>query len=141
MTRYLGSIFYCLFLWLLIAAACWPVFCAVSLTMGYLTGEGWVLDALTLEPKRVFLAHFLEGYTKSLIFSIPIGLLAVLDYLLMSRTRITWMISGLTLPLALAIGVFFVYKDPMPILPTFLIAGFVLVILYRLADALKRLFA
>lgn len=139
MSRYIGSIFYSVFLWAMITAACWPVFCAVSLGIGYFTGEGWMIDSLMLEPKRNFIAHFLVGYKESLLYSIPIGFAAMLDYLLLSRSRITWMVSGFSIPIILTIGVFLFYKEPMQLLPTFLATGLLLVILYRLADRVKRI--
>lgn len=140
MTRYIGPIFYSLFLWLVVAAAAWPIFCAVSLAVGSFTGEGWVLDAQNLEPKRYIIAHFLEGYKKSILFSVALGFIAVVDYWLLFRTRILWIISGIAIPVALALGVFTVYKDPMPLLPTFLITGFALLILYRILGLMGRAF-
>lgn len=141
MSRYIGPILYSLFLWLVITAACWPVFCAVSLAAGHLTGEGWMLNSLRFEPKENMVAHFLEGYLKSLPFAALVGIVAVADYWLLARMRIFWVLSGILIPVSLAVVAFAIYKDPMPLLPTFLLSGFVLLIVYRILRFFRRNYA
>ena len=99
-------------------------------------GDAWQLEAWSQIPKRVLLQHFLEGYKNSLIVAVPAGILAVLDYLLMSRLRVTWWFRGILLPLAafaLATGPL---QSVSGTLPTLLVTGLLLAVAYRLFDLL-----
>jgi|GEM_PF-5017083 len=57
------------------------------------------------------------------------------------KNRLTWIIAGLSLPAACVGLLFTFYKDPAPLLPTFVMTGVCLFILYRFADLLRRLFS
>jgi len=130
------GLLYLLVLWILISALAWPAFVLAATLLSYLSAEGWQLDAWTQIPKREILSHFLEGYKLSSIIAVPIGLIAVIDYLLLSRYRITWLIGGILLPLAGAAIAFSLYKQPMIALPTLTLTGLLLAIVHRLVDIL-----
>ena len=138
MTSMRSNITFSIILFMLITAAAWPVFVAVSAALSLWVGEGSVLDAFVEEPKRLLLANFLIGYRSSLIVTIPLGILAVVDYQLFSHHRLTWIIAGFSLLVA-CLGIdFYFFRDPIPILPVFAITGFILVLLYRLSDIFRR---
>lgn len=136
MTKSKTGLLYLLVLWFLISALAWPVFVFSATVLSYFAAEGWQLDAWTQIPKREMLRHFLEGYKQSCIIAIPIGFVAVIDYLLLSRYRITWLIGGILLPAAGAAIAFSLYKQPMTALPTLALAGLILAIVHRLVDIL-----
>lgn len=128
------GLLYLLVLWALISALAWPAFIVAATVIAYFNGEGWQLDAWTQIPKRDVLAHFLNGYVNSLVFTLPLGLIAVVDYLLLSRYRSTWLVGGILLPAAGAAIAFAFFKQPFLVLPTFLAAGILLAIVHRLLD-------
>ncbi len=130
------GIVYLLVLWLLISALAWPAFVASGTVLSFLHKEGWQLDAWHLLPTRELIHYFISGYEQSLIISIPLGLVAVIDYLLLSRYRITWFVGGILLPLSGAVLAFTLYKQPMVALPTLVLAGLILAIVHRLIDML-----
>jgi len=125
-------------LWFLVTLAAWPVFTAVATLFGLWSGEAWQIDAWALEPKRALLARFLEGWLASLVVAAPIGLVAVIDYLILSRYRVTWLFGGILLPIA-GIGVALAfYALPDTALPTLAATGLVLALLYRVFDWLHQ---
>jgi hypothetical protein len=140
MTVVRSSLIFNSLLLLLIALIAWPVFVAVGSALSMWIGEGSALDAWALIPKRQLLLEFLEGYKASALFTGALGALAVVDYQLLSRHRLTWLIAGISLPIA-CIGIaFYFYRDPIPLLPVFAITGLVLFVFYRLADLLRRVY-
>ncbi len=86
-TRRKAGTLYLLGLWILISALAWPVYVLSGTLLAYLQGSGWQLDEWSQIPKRVMLAHFISGYQQSLSITLPLGLIAVADYILMSRHR------------------------------------------------------
>lgn len=127
---------YLLLLLIFISLLTWPVFVLSSSALAHFGGDAWQLEAWSQIPKRVLLQHFLEGYKSSLIVALPVGILAVLDYLLMSRLRVTWWFRGILLPLAafaLATGLL---QSVSGTLPTLLVTGLLLAVAYRLFDLL-----
>lgn len=136
MAKRTTGLLYLLVLWVIISALTWPVFVAVSSILAFIAAEGWQLDAISLIPKRHILAEFLAGYKNSLLISIPMGFVAVVDYLLLSRYRITWLLGGMLLPLAGVVIAYTLYKHPMDVLPSLVLSGIVLAITHRLIDLL-----
>lgn len=139
MKRLVPFIFFSLLVGVLIAVSAWPLFVAAGGLLSHWFGEGSMLDAINNVPKEKILADFWYGYQQSIRIAIGLGILAALDYFLLSQYRFTWIIAGLSLPLA-CIGLLFAfYKDPAPLLPTFVLTGVGLFILYRFADLVRRL--
>ena len=139
--RLIPFIFFSLLVGLLIAVSAWPLFVTAGGLLSLWFGEGSMLDAINNVPKEKIIADFWFGYQQSTLIAIGLGLLAALDYFLLSQNKFTWIIAGLSLPLA-CIGLLFVfYKDPAPLLPTFVITGVGMFILYRFADLVRRLFS
>ena len=136
MTKRKFGALYLLILWALISALCWPAFVAAASALSWLTGEGWQLDAWSEIPKQHMLEHFLTGYQRSCIVAIPIGFIAVVDYLLLSRYRITWWIAGILLPIAGAVIALSFFATPMVALPTLVASGLLLAVFYRMLDLL-----
>ncbi|ASJ70244.1 hypothetical protein [Granulosicoccus antarcticus] len=133
--RKAGTI-YLLGLWVLISALAWPAYVFSSSLLAYLQGDGWQLDAWSQTPKRVMLEHFLNGYQQSLSITLPLGLIAVADYLLMSRKRISWWLAGISLPLTGALLALMLFQQAANALPTLVLTGLLLAIAYRFLDVL-----
>lgn len=139
--RVLPFIFFSLLVGALIAISAWPLFVASGALLSHWFGEGSVLDTINTVTKPKIINDFWFGYQQSIAIAIGLGFLAALDYFLLSQNRITWIFAGLSLPLA-CIGLLFgFYKEPAPLLPTFVMTGVGLFILYRLADLIRRLFS
>ena len=136
MTKRGTGLLYLLVLWLLISVLAWPAFVLSATVLSYFAAEGWQLDAWSQIPKREVLKQFLEGYKVSAIVTVPIGFIAVIDYLLLSRYRITWILGGILLPLTGVAIALFLYKQPMTALPTLALTGLLLAIVHRLVDIL-----
>ncbi|MFK8081452.1 MAG: hypothetical protein AB8B97_14285 [Granulosicoccus sp.] len=133
--RKTGSL-YLLVLWGLISALAWPAYVLCSTVLVMHGGEGWQLDAWSTLPRQEIVAHFLSGYKASMFITIPLGLIAVVDYLLLSRYRATWLIGGVLLPLT-GVGIAFgFYQEPYAALPGLLATGILLAVLHRLVDVL-----
>ena len=139
--RVLPFIIFSLLVGALIAITAWPLFVASGALLSHWLGEGSILDTVNTVPKQTIIDEFWFGYQQSIVIAIGLGLLAALDYFLLSRNRITWIIAGLSLPLACIGLVFGFYKEPGPLLPTFVMTGVGLFILYRFADLIGRLFS
>ena len=131
--------FFSILVGVLIAVSAWPLFVTSGGLLSHWLGEGSMLDAINLVPKQKIIDDFWFGYQKSMQIAIALGILAALDYFLLSQNKFTWLIAGLSLPVA-CIGLLFVfYKNPAPLLPTFVMTGVGLFILYRFADLIRRL--
>ena len=136
MAKRTTGLLYLLVLWVLISVLAWPAYVLSATSISYFGAEGWQLDAWKQIPKREMLRYFLEGYTKSWIVTVPIGFVAVADYLLLSRYRVTWILGGILLPLAGTSIAFTLYQQPMTALPTLALTGLLLAIAHRLVDVL-----
>lgn len=130
------GIVYLLVLWFVISALAWPAYVATCTLLGYVGGEAWQLDAWTQTPKRLMLDYFQTGYVSSLVVTIPLGLVAVIDYLLLSRYRITWWLAGILLPAAGASLALMIFPQAANALPALVLTGVVLAIVHRLVDSL-----
>lgn len=131
--RKLGSL-YLIILWVLISVLAWPAYVLCSTLLTFHGAEGWQLDAWHLQPRREMLEQFINGYQASAIISIPLGLIAVIDYLLLSRYKATWLLGGILLPIACAVLAFGFYRQPHAALPALLGTGILLAIVHRLVD-------
>jgi len=127
---------YLLLLLIFISLLAWPTFVLSSSMLSYITSDAWQLEAWSQVPKRVLLQQFIHGYQQSLMIAGAAGVVAVLDYLLMSRLRITWWFSGILLPLAgLALAITLLPSLPAAI-PALVSTGLLLAVAYRLFDLL-----
>ena len=131
MSHATARVFHLLALWLLVTLAAWPAFVLVATALGLWSGEARQLDAWTLAPKRQLLAHFLDGWRESAVVAASLGVVAVVDYLLLSRYRVTWIAGGILLPAAGAAVALALYRDPAAALPTLAATGLLLAVLYR----------
>lgn len=91
-------------LFLFIAGLCWPVFVITTGSLSALFGEGSVVNAWHLQPRRLILQQFLEAYLYTLLVSVPLALLAVADYRILVHklkkpkyTGLLWILSGVAL--------------------------------------------
>lgn len=135
MSRHRRSGFlYLLVLALLVSALAWPVFVAVNLALTYWMVQGWNISNQLGLPADVLWRQFFEGYQASLIICAPIGLIAMVDYQLLSRHRISWLFGGILLPITGAIIAFVWYQHPVQALPSLVLTGCILALVYRLAD-------
>jgi len=65
----------------------WPVFGLVASFFSVWHGEAVLLDSWELEPRRLLLQSFIEGYIHTLIVTVPVAALAVVDYKLFARRK------------------------------------------------------
>jgi len=135
-----SGFFFNLLLLLLISLTAWPVFVAVSVALSLWVGESPVLTLFAMEPKSKLLAEFIIGFKASAAITGALGVLAVVDYQLFSRHRLTWLFAGLSLPVACIGMAIYFYHEPVPLLPAFATTGIVLFVIYRLADRLRRMY-
>ncbi len=135
-TRRTAGTLYLLGLWVLISVLAWPGYVLTGTLLSYLQGSGWQLDAWSQIPKRLMLSHFMSGYLQSLSITLPLGLIAVADYLLMSRHRVSWWLAGISLPASGALLALMLFQPAADALPTLVITGVLLAIAYRLLDLL-----
>ena len=126
-------------LFLLIGLAAWPVFVAVNIAISFFQGEGSVVDLWTQEPKRNLLAGFLEGYEKSALFAVFVGVIAAVDFQLLSKNRLTGFVAGIFIPLFCISLAFIFYAEPGLVLHSFALTGFALWMLYKIVDIGFRL--
>lgn len=84
----------------------------------------------------MMLSHFVSGYQQSLSITLPLGLIAVADYMLMSRHRVSWWLAGISLPATGAMLAFMFFQQAANALPTLVMTGALLTIAYRLLDVL-----
>jgi len=127
-------LFISLLLWLLIALTTWPVFVAVNLAISYFVGEGSVIDMLAQEPMRNIVASFKQGYKESAIIAAIIGLVAVIDYQLLSKNRFTGYFAGVFVIVACVVVNFIYFKEPGQEIFGFALSGVVLWIIYKFVD-------
>lgn len=125
---------YLVCLWALISALAWPVYVLCATLLAVHGAEGWQLDAWYLIPRTELFKQFLHGYKASTVITIPIGLVAVIDYLLLSRYKATWLMGGILLPLTAAAIAFGFYKQPNAALPPLFATGVLLALVHRLVD-------
>lgn len=128
-----------LILGLLIAAAAWPVYVAVNIALGLLMGEGSVIDLWNLEPKRNLVADFINGYKLSAPIAILLGVVAVIDFQLLTRFKITGYFAGISVMLCCVAVAFVFYKDPKHVLTSFVATGLILWLVYKIVDIGCRL--
>ncbi|NND92885.1 MAG: hypothetical protein HKN42_18660 [Granulosicoccus sp.] len=134
MAKKRSGLVYLLVLWIVISGLAWPAFVGSATVLSHLGGEGWQLDAWSQIPKSLLLQHFLDGYRQSLIIALPVGLVAVIDYLLLSRYRITWWLAGILMPVTGAALALYFFTQAANALPTLVLTGVVLAIVHRLVD-------
>ena len=121
-------------LWMMISVIAWPAYVLCSTLLALHGAEGWQLDAWSELPRHTLFAFFFKGYLASAIITIPIGLIAVVDYLLLSRYKATWLVGGILLPLS-GVGIAFgFYRQPYAALPALLATGVLLALIHRLFD-------
>ena len=125
---------YLAILWALISAVAWPAYVLCSTLLAVYGAEGWQLDAWHLMPHSLVFWQFMHDYKASAIITIPLGLIAVIDYLLLSRYKATWLLGGILLPLAATAMAFVFYRQPHAALPALLATGLLLAIVHRLID-------
>lgn len=131
---------YLLLLLVFISVIAWPVYILSTSTLAYASGDAWQLEAWSQVPKRVLLQQFLAGYQHSAIVALAAGIVAVLDYLLMSRLRMSTWLGGLLLPLTgIAIALIFL-PSASGALPVLILTGVLLALAYRLLDLLAGRF-
>lgn len=133
--RKTGSL-YLLSLWVLISALAWPTYVLCSTLLAIHGAEGWQLDAWHLLPRVELINQFLSGYKASAIITVPLGFVAVIDYLLLSRYKATWLLGGILLPLACVAIAFTFYRQPNAALPALFATGITLAIVHRLVDVI-----
>ena len=134
-----STILISLLLGLIIAATAWPAYVAANFAISWFIGEGSILDVWNQAPKRTIIADFIQGYKSSAVFAAFIGFVAMLDFQLLTRHKLTGYCAGLFVP-ACCIGLAFMYfPEPGYVLPGFVLTGFVLWILYKMVDIGFRL--
>ena len=137
MSRRRDSVLHAALLWLLIAAAAWPAFVLAASAIGLWTGEARQIDAWTLAPKRNLAADFVAGWIASAPFALALGAVAVVDYLLLGRYRVTWLIGGALLIASCAALAFAFGDDRAAALPTLIATGTLLALLHRTVEWLR----
>ena len=138
MRRRTAELWYAVVLFAGTALLAWPAFVLAATVAGAISGEAWQLDAWDLEPKRRLLAFFIEGWTLSAPFALGAGLLALLDFALLSRWRVTDALAGVSLPIAGAVLAFALWPEPGDALPTLAATGLALMIVARLGRTILR---
>lgn len=134
-----SNILISLFLWILITASAWPAFVAVNYAISLLLGEGSIIDTWVQEPKRNAITQFITGYKSSAMFAAAIGLVAVVDFQLFSRNKLTGYIAGILIPVCCIAIAFMYFSEPGYVLPGFALTGLALWFLYKIVDVGFRL--
>lgn len=127
---------YLITLWMLISVLAWPAYVLCGSVLTVYSGEGWQLDAWSSIPRYELLEHFINGYKASAIIAISVGLIAVMDYVLLSRYKATWLVGGVLLPLTGMAIAFGFYAQPHAALPVLSTTGVLLAIVHRLVDVI-----
>jgi len=138
MQKKTARLLYIALLWLIVATAAWPAFVLAGTLLALYTGEARQIDAWALEPRALLLADFLDGWRNSALVSALLGVVAIVDYILLSRYRVTWLIGGILLPLAGSVIAFTLYRDPVSALPTLVVAGVLLAFPYRVVERVRH---
>jgi len=133
------NLFVSLLILLLIGLAAWPVFVTVNIALGFFLGEGSVIDLWNQEPRRNLVNSFIDGYIASAKFAAALGVVAAIDYLILARSRLTGFFAGISVPLFCVALAYYFYKEPMQVLLSFLVTGFVLWVWYKTIDIGFRL--
>lgn len=87
-------LFRTLLLFVCVAVLSWPAFVVVSVLLSSVFGEGTVMNAWQLQPKRLLLEQFISGFFHSLVLTVPVALIAVLDYRIIVRLAKTPRLAG-----------------------------------------------
>ena len=82
-------------LFLCVLLLSWPVFGFVVSLFNVWRGEGVLLDSWELEPHRLLLEYFIEGFIRTLVITAPVAFMAVVDYKLFARRKGLQRFSGL----------------------------------------------
>jgi len=106
------NIFISLLIFVLIGFAAWPVFALVNIALGFFLGEGSVIDLWHQEPKRNLVSSFVEGYISSAFIATALGFIAALDYLILSRSKLTGFFAGISVPIFCVAVAFHFYIEP-----------------------------
>lgn len=126
-----------LFLFMLLA--CWPAFALVMASWSAWKGESAILDSWQLEPMRLILHYFVQGYIQSLYLALPIAVLSVIDYKLLIELLGKPAISGVLLTLAgISLAVWQLGLDSHLLIPLLLVS-LLLLISYRLFIRIFRM--
>ncbi len=124
---------------LFIAAFAWPFYTGANAIVSILMGEGSILDSVNQIPTKNILADFIVGYKHSAPIAGALGLVALVDYLLLSQNKYTGYISGIFVVIACVALAFVFYKNPSHVLPGFALTGAMLWLLYKVLDILFRI--
>lgn len=122
-----------------IAAFAWPFYAGANAIISTVIGEGSILDSINQVPTKIILADFISGYKQSAPIAAAIGLVALVDYLLLSQNKYTGYISGILVVIACVAIAFVFYKNPLHVLPGFALTGALLWLLYKVLDILFRI--
>jgi len=124
---------------LMIGLAAWPVFVVVNLSLSFFLGEGSVIDLWNQEPKRLLINAFIQGYIASATFAAMLGVLAAIDYLVLTRFKLTGYFAGISIPIYCVALAYLYYKSPEQVILNFAITGLVLWVWYKTIDIGFRL--
>lgn len=139
MNKLRANIVTSLFLWIFITAAAWPTYVAANFVISLFLGEGSIIDIWNLEPKRNSIDAFITGYISSALFAAALGLVAVIDFQLLSKNKLTGYIAGILIPVCCLAVALIYYPEPGHFLPGFALTGLALWILYKFVDVGFRL--
>lgn len=133
------NIFISLLIFMLVGFAAWPVFVLANIALGFVIGEGSVIDLWHQEPKRNLVSSFVEGYISSAFIAAALGVVAALDYLILARNRLTGFFAGISVPIFCVVVAYYFYIEPGQVLLSFIATGCVLWICYKTIDIGFRL--
>jgi len=129
-------------LFLCVLLLSWPIFGFVISFFNVLHGEGALLDSWELEPHRLLLEYFIDGFIRSLVITVPVAVLAVVDYKLFARSNRLHRFTGLlwfAVLACLSVAVAFWLVPESGLLLPLLATSFLLLIGYRLFLGLFRM--
>ncbi len=121
-------------IWVVMTLAAWPVYVVVNFAIGYFMGECTILDLIDQEPKRNLIESYKEGFMGSAVFAGILGLVAVIDYQLLSKNRLTGYFAGIFIPIFCVALAFIFYKDPNDVLVGFALTGVAMWVIYKIID-------
>lgn len=133
------NLFISLLIFLLVGLAAWPAFVFANIALGFLLGEGSVIDLWNQEPKRKLVSSFIEGYISSAPIAAALGVVAALDYLILARSRLTGFFAGISVPIFCIALAYVFYVEPAQVVLGFIVTGIVLWIWYKAIDIGFRL--
>ncbi len=117
----------------------WPIFVVCNVLLSAWGGEGAMLDAYQLEPRRLLAIDFLMGLKQTLPVTLCIGLFAVIDYLLLARVAQLKKAIGLLLITAGTALTLWALQPDTPVLMTTLASAIIIFLIYRIALYILRL--